>query len=227
MSWRNGSQRGLLCPGIHDLTGGEGAVKPYEQPLTKKPPLSCHPLLDGVGVVQTMAYMTRKHSFITGIAVASMLVLGACSNNNDASSSESTVDTRVTPPTIAAGTQIELGSVTSEIQEVSVECAEALQPIRDLEKKFQSGLELRAAADLKSFNDSLSAGFKACSPDEWDRFQQKELTGWMNAVPSQEALEQAEKDAQNSAPTTETTEVVDGDTDGTDTTDPETTTTDN
>lgn len=172
--------------------------------------------------------MTRKHSLITGIAVASMLILGACGGSSkDGESSETTVDTRVTPPTIAAGTQIELGSVASEIQEVSEKCAEALQPIRDLEKKFQSGLELRDPADLKSFNDSLSEGFKACSPEEWERFQQKELTGWMNAVPSQEALDQAEQDAQNRPETTDATDTAGSteSTDSTDTTADETTTT--
>lgn len=138
--------------------------------------------------------MTHKHTFITGIALASMLVLGACGNNNETDGSEATVDTRVTPPTIAAGTQIELGSVSSEIQEVSEKCAQVLQPIRDLEKKYQSGLEL-TDADRPAFNDALTKGFKECTPEEWDRFQKLELTGWMNAVPSQEAIDAAAQEA--------------------------------
>jgi len=145
--------------------------------------------------------MTRKNTFITGIAFASILVLGACGNSNDENaedSSEATVDTRVTPPTIAAGTQIELGSVESEIQEVSQKCAQVLQPIRDLQKKYQSGLEL-TDADRPAFNDSLTKGFKECTPDEWDRFQRLELTGWMNAVPSQEAIDAAAEEALNRA----------------------------
>jgi hypothetical protein len=152
--------------------------------------------------------MTRRHSIITGIAVASMLILGACgNNNNEGDSSDTTVDTRVTPPTIAAGTQIKPGSVTSEIQELSDKCAEVLQPIRDLEKKYQSGLELgvlATEAERTSFNDALSEGFKVCTPEEWTRFQELELKGWTNAIPSQEAIDKAQENAQNNTTTTET-----------------------
>jgi hypothetical protein len=141
--------------------------------------------------------MTRKHTPIIGIALASILILGACGNNSDefgTDDGETTIDTRVTPPTIAAGTQIELGSVASEIQKVSEKCAQALQPIRDLEKKYQSGLEL-TDADRPAFNEALTNGFKECTPEEWDRFQKLELTGWMNAVPSQEAIDAAAEEA--------------------------------
>jgi hypothetical protein len=136
-----------------------------------------------------------------------MLFLGACSSNNaaDESGSDTTVDTRITPPTIAAGTQIELGSITSEIQELSDKCAKTLQPIRDLEKKYQSGLEM-TDADRPAFNKALSDGFNDCSPDEWTAFQEKELKGWMNAKPSEaaeRAAEEAAQDAQDAA--TETT----------------------
>lgn len=153
--------------------------------------------------------MTRKHTLITGIALASMLVLGACGNSNDEAAndgSETTVDTRVTPPTIAAGTQIELGSVTSEIQEVSDKCAQVLQPIRDLEKKYQSGLEL-TDADRPAFNEALNKGFTECTPEEWTRFQELELKGWMNAVPSQEAIDAAAEEALNREPVDTTTTV--------------------
>lgn len=151
--------------------------------------------------------MTRKLSLITGIALASMLVLGACGSNKDENAgdgSETTVDTRVTPPTIAAGTKIELGSVSSEIQELSDKCAGVLQPIRDLEKKYQSGLEM-TDADRPKFNDALSKGFTECTPEEWANFQEKELKGWMNAVPSQEAIDQAAEDALNNAGDSSTT----------------------
>jgi len=163
--------------------------------------------------------MTRKLSLLTGIALASMLALGACGNSNDGASdgSETTVDTRVTPPTIAAGTQIELGSVTSEIQELSEKCATVLQPIRDLEKKYQSGLEM-TDADRPAFNDALSKGFAECTPEEWQNFQEKELKGWMNAVPSQEAQDKAAEDAMNNSTTTTgeaTTESTDPATDTT------------
>jgi hypothetical protein len=171
--------------------------------------------------------MTRKLSLITGIALASMLVLGACGNKNDENAgdgSETTVDTRVTPPTIAAGTQIELGSITSEIQELSDKCAAALQPIRDLEKKYQSGLEM-TDADRPKFNDSLSKGFTECTPEEWTNFQEKELKGWMNAVPSQEAIDQAAEDALNTAGTTETTTTEEATTETTTTEEATTTTT--
>lgn len=137
--------------------------------------------------------MTRKHTIITGIAIASLLLLGACGNKNAVDGSEA-VDERVTPPTIAAGTQIELGSIESKIQEVSDKCAQVLQPIRDLEKKYQSGIEL-TDADRPSFNEALNKGFQECDTDEWDRFQKLELTGWMNAVPSQEAIDAAAEES--------------------------------
>jgi len=187
-------------------------VRTYSPTFTKKQPHKEVSLLDDGKGGRTMILMTRKHTIITGIAFASILVLGACGNSNDENAgdeSETTVDTRVTPPTIAAGTQIELGSVESEIQEVSQKCAQVLQPIRDLQKKYQSGLEL-TDADRPAFNDSLTKGFKECTPDEWDRFQRLELTGWMNAVPSQEAIDAAAEEALNRAseqPTTVAPEV--------------------
>lgn len=172
-------------------------------------------------MVARCIHMTRKHTFITGIALASILVLGACGNKNDETAgdgSETTVDTRVTPPTIAAGTQIELGSVTSEIQEVSEKCAQVLQPIRDLEKKYQSGLEL-TDADRPAFNEALNNGFKECTPEEWDRFQKLELTGWMNAVPSQEAIDAAAQEALERPEDQASTTVAPATTDATETTD--------
>jgi hypothetical protein len=128
--------------------------------------------------------MKQRNSILIGIAISATLILGACSkNNDDAASSDVTVDTRITPPTIAAGTQIKLGEFTSEIQELSDKCAGVLQPIRNLEKKYQSGLEL-VDADRPAFNDALSKGFQNCTPEEWTAFQEKELKGWMNAIPS-------------------------------------------
>lgn len=156
--------------------------------------------------------MTQRHSILTGFAVAAMLVLGACGNSsdNDSDAAETTVDTRVTPPTIPAGQIIVPGSITSETQELDPACAEVLQPIRDLEKKYQSGLEL-TDADRPAFNKALTEGFATCSTEDWNAFQEKELKGWMNQIPSDEAKAKAEEEALqrgDDAPAEEMTETT-------------------
>lgn len=140
--------------------------------------------------------MNQRHSLLTGFAVAAMLVLGACGSgsDNDGETAETVVDTRITPPTIPAGQIIEPGSIASETQELDSACAEVLQPIRDLEKKYQSGLEM-TDADRPAFNKALTEGYATCSTEDWAAFQEKELKGWMNQIPSDEAKAKAEEEA--------------------------------
>jgi hypothetical protein len=147
-----------------------------------------------------------KRLTVTALAVTGLLLTacsGGSSSNEDGTGGASsgdqtttTVDERVTPPTLPAGQEIATGSIESTIQELDQECADAIQPIRDLQKKYQSALEQMEDADLSQLNDALSAGFASCSADDWSRYQELELKGWLYATPSDEAIEQAQQDAQ-------------------------------
>jgi hypothetical protein len=139
----------------------------------------------------------KRRLIITSLALTGLFLAGCSGDSGDKDAvdqSTTTVDTRVVPPTLPPGEIIELGSVESAIQELDKGCADALQPIRDLQKKYQSGLEL-TDKDRPAFNDALSDGFGACSSDDWSRFQELELRGWMNAVPSDEAIQAAQQEA--------------------------------
>jgi hypothetical protein len=155
-----------------------------------------------------------KRTLAIALVSLTAVSLASCSRGGDKEpivESTTTVDTRVVPPTLPAGEVIELGSVSSEIQELEKPCADALQPIRDLQKKYQSGLEL-TDDDRPDFNQALSDGFGACSNDDWKNFQEYELKGWMNAVPSPEAIARAEAEAlerQDAAGTSTATTVAD------------------
>ena len=92
-------------------------------------------------------------------------------------------DDVIVPPTLKPGSAPVLGELESEIQAVSDECSDELAPIRALYDVYPSGLEMNAD-DLETFNAALSAGFSACDADDWTEFQQFELAGWMNAIPS-------------------------------------------
>jgi hypothetical protein len=138
--------------------------------------------------VGTVEFMRKKITTLMTITLTGSLLLGACSRGGEEvievpDESTTTVDTRVTPPTLAPGSQIALGEFESVEQELDVACEAALKPIRDLEAKYQSGLDM-TDDDRPAFNDALSKGLKDCSDEEWSRFQELELKGWMNAVPA-------------------------------------------
>lgn len=93
------------------------------------------------------------------------------------------VDEALVPPTIEPGSMIPVGELDSVRQQVSTECADALEPIRALYSEYASGLEMQDK-DLGVFNSALAAGFAECDADEWADFQELELKGWMNAAPN-------------------------------------------
>jgi len=141
----------------------------------------------------TIAFMRRVKT-VSVLLVASV-ALAACSSSGTSSEPEldvdgevevveQEVDTALVPPTIAPGSQLALGELDSVKQELSSGCEQALAPIRDLSQTYSSGLEMNDN-DRESFNAALSSGFAACDADEWERFQQLELRGWMNAVPGE------------------------------------------
>lgn len=168
-------------------------------------------LLDQLHAPWTMTNMNRR--VITALAAAGLL-LSACSGGNDNNATEgdasgegtetTVVDERVTPPTLPAGQAVELGSIESVIQELDQACADAVQPIRDLQKSYQSALEL-TDEDLPKLNGALSEGFANCSSEEWNRYQQLELQGWLNAVPSDEAIAEAQRQVEERAAESTTT----------------------
>ena len=133
----------------------------------------------------------RKSILLLLILSGFLLTLTACSSGGEdaapdttevAEETTTTVDEAITPPTIAPGSSPELGSIEWVVQDVGPECAEAVAPIRELYEVYASGLDMDEPS-RQILNEGLAAGFGACDPDEWERFQTLELQGWMNDIP--------------------------------------------
>lgn len=162
-------------------------------------------LLADLEDTNTMVSMRIRQIF--AVAAVSALAFTACSNDDQADDAEPPVETpdddvetpvdtpdssdddgdepadeAVVPPTIAPGSQVALGELDSVRQDLDPACESAIGPIRDLTDTYASGLEM-GDDDRETFNAALANGFGACDTDDWERFQQLELRGWMNAVP--------------------------------------------
>jgi hypothetical protein len=94
-----------------------------------------------------------------------------------------------TPP---GGTQstVVLESPTVNEVDLSDACAEAVVPIRELEKQYLSGREIRDNVDNIKFVDARDAAQEACSEEEFAAFSAEELLPWLNG-PTQEELDEA------------------------------------
>lgn len=148
---------------------------------------------------------TRSATFALILAVLAMFALGACSSSSDGDTpdpdpSETETETETgtedgdttsttapdelfTTSTIAPGSAPVPGSIESnEVTDLSVACAEAIEPIRELQDEYASGLMLTGDAN-DTLNAALDAGRAACDQEEFARFQTEEFAGWMNAVP--------------------------------------------
>jgi hypothetical protein len=90
-------------------------------------------------------------------------------------------DVAVVPPT-APSEAVAPGSLDSEVQKLEPSCEEAIAPIRALAAEFKSGLLLDAEASAV-LTEALGEGSVVCSPEEWGRYQELELRGWLNAAP--------------------------------------------
>ena len=139
--------------------------------------------------------MIRKtRSILTGAAIAAALVLSACSSDDPAENGEGTVDSVVdsTEPAVVIdqeirdqlnvepGSAIIPGSIESVTQELSPECTEFVQPLRDLMAEYPS---VRQVPTDGTFKAAMDEGKKCeeINAQEWADFYTKELAGWIYA----------------------------------------------
>jgi hypothetical protein len=147
---------------------------------------------------------------ITAISVTSLLALSGCSSGD--SSKDATKNT------LEPGMTILPGTIESEkVNDLPAECEEAVEPLRGLMEKYDSGLEITDSADNAKLTDLMNAAAGECK-DDYTRFYNQELLGWLNAEPSKvpsapattaKSTEDVEQDAETTdtkAPNSETTE---------------------
>lgn len=112
---------------------------------------------------------------ITALSVTTLLALSACSSGE--TSKEATKNT------LEPGMTILPGSIESEkVNDLPEKCEEAVKPLRGLMEKYDSGLEITDAADNAKLTDLMNAAAGECK-DDYTRFYNQELLGWLNAEP--------------------------------------------
>ena len=81
---------------------------------------------------------------------------------------------------VKPGQAVVPGSIKTSTQSVAASCATAVQPVRDLMKKYRSALLITNAADAKVLGETNAAAQKACSPDDYVKWYASEFNGWLN-----------------------------------------------
>lgn len=127
-----------------------------------------------------MKTMTRTTKTAAAALAASLLFsLTACSGGSDkpaptTSTKPTAIPTRDTKPIVA-------GSVKSvRVNDLSEACSTAIEPIRQIMKKYKSGL-LITQTDSDAIQQAALAAQKKCTPEEFKRFEDNEFIGWNNA----------------------------------------------
>jgi len=139
---------------------------------------------------------------LVAVSLFTVLALSACSGGSkttdDAKVETSTNSTDVNQPAVELAPEVEAkkdqanvqpgeavvpGSIASnKVENLSEACAAAIQPARDLQGKYNSGLAITDEADIKKINEVLSNAPVACSPEEYATWYYDEFVGWQNAV---------------------------------------------
>ena len=118
-----------------------------------------------------------RRTIVTASILVSLVALGACSSS-EPDAKEASKNTLAPGMTILPGT-IESKKVT----DLTKECDAAVTPLRALMDKYDSGLEITDAADNTKLTDMMTTAATECA-DEYKRFYDEELLGWLNAEPS-------------------------------------------
>lgn len=147
--------------------------------------------------------MARNIKLIA-VAMFAALALSACSGGNDKSedtsvdNTASSTDVNTSAPTVELAPEVEAkrdqanvapgeavvpGSIASnQVENLSQACEAAVQPARDLQAKYKSGLAITEEADNAKINEVLSNAPVACSAEEYATWYYDEFVGWQNAV---------------------------------------------
>lgn len=147
--------------------------------------------------------MTRTRRIIAAAAIGAVLITGAtgCSSNKDGKDTAKTqdslapgerspedqkiMDDLAKAVNVPEGQRVEPGSIKSvEVKGLSDKCQKAIQPVRDLMKKYKSGLlvppdDPTIANVMKAANPDEKG---ACSYKEFADWYRDEFNGWNNAV---------------------------------------------
>ena len=146
----------------------------------------------------------QKYLKIVTVAMFAALTLSACSGTDtkdDAVTQEESsstgngtdvqsqvelspeVEAKKDQANVAPGEAVVPGSIASnQVGNLSAACAEAIQPARDLQAKYKSGLAVTEEADNSKINEVLSNAPLACSPEEYATWYYDEFVGWQNAA---------------------------------------------
>ena len=81
---------------------------------------------------------------------------------------------------VKPGQAVVPGSIKSSTQNLSSACTAAVQPVRDLMKKYKSALLITKQADAKILGATNLAAQKACSPTDYVNWYANEFNGWLN-----------------------------------------------
>jgi hypothetical protein len=139
--------------------------------------------------------MTKKTTtLLTGLTIVGALFLGACSSGGSDDNTDPTdgVSVETAAPEVVVdqeirdqlnveeGSAIIPGSIESVTQDLSAECAEFVQPLRDLMAQYPSMRQVPPDGTVKAAMDE-GKKCEEVNAQEWTDFYTKELAGWMTA----------------------------------------------
>ena len=132
--------------------------------------------------------MKRKLIAFAAVLVVATLGLTACGTSTP-TPTKTTVPGQLPPAQatelakkvdVKPGTAVVPGSIKSNTQSLSAACTTAIQPVRDLMKKYKSALLINKQADAKILGATNQAAQKACSPTDYVKWYADEFNGWLN-----------------------------------------------
>jgi hypothetical protein len=143
---------------------------------------------------------TMRRTLVTASVLVSLIALGACSDSEPAGKEGASKNT------LAPGMTILPGSIESQkVTDLPEACDDAVAPLRALMGKYDSGLEITDAADNTKLTDMMTTAATECE-DEYKRFYEGELLGWLNAEPSTVPVAPAPTTPAAGGPSTKTPE---------------------
>jgi hypothetical protein len=132
----------------------------------------------------------KKYALVAVTLVASLALAGCSSKKSDSDTTkkdskptvqatvDATLQKQLNPK---AGQAIVPGSISSTVQTgLSAACKAVVDPIRAIQAKYKSGLEV----DPKTLNEVAQMRAKAqtaCAPQEYTDWYTKEFAGWLYA----------------------------------------------
>lgn len=129
--------------------------------------------------------MTRRTA--SALCALSLLALGlaGCSSSSQEAGQEGKQESP--GATFAVGELVPPGGPV-EVQELPDACDTAVAGLRGLMGRYRNGYQIDPAASAE-LNEGLGQARQGCTPEDFQRFYDRELNGWLSPAPGSPLLD--------------------------------------